>query len=391
MKVQNENYISYVVTYLAYFTAYALLTVFTPVYLVDKGYSTVDVSLVVSSGLLASMSLSTLVGRFSDKYGTKLINITLLLISAFFGVVYLLMNSLWLIALAYATAFCLMNVVNPAIEKVATISKYRYGHIRVWGTIGFSLGTQMSGIIYRQWGGVALFATFSVVMVISAMSLLFIPGITGVKKATIQDLATDQGDYSLFNLFKQHNFVLYLIIGSLFYASANVSSTHLPSMLKLEGLDVSQISTILSISVLAEIPLMLFSHKFMDKFDSKQLIFIFLTAFSIQFAVYAFIPITVVKIILTILCKHVMGMIFIMTNLKVIRMIIPTHSQMTALAILSTLNSISAVVLQNISGIVLSTTSYSVFYMLLGGLCILALMLLPLLKITEDKSIKLFN
>lgn len=391
MKIQKENYFNYVITYLTYFTSYALLTVLTPVYLVDKGYNTVDVSLVVSSGLLASMTLSTIVGRFSDKYGTKVINIVLLLISAVFGVLYVFMDNLWLIALSYATAFCLMNVVNPAIEKVATTSKYRYGHIRIWGTIGFSVGTQLSGMIYRQFGGVVLFSTFSVVLMISAISLLFIPGISGVKKATIQDLSTDNTNSSILNLFKQRHFFIYLCIGSLFYASANVSSTHLPNMFKLDGLDVSQISTILSIAVIAEIPLMLYSHKFMDKFDSKHLIFIFLTAFVIQFTVYAFIPVVIIKIILTIICKHVMGMIFIMTNLKVIRMIIPLHSQMTALAIVSTSNSISAVVLQNVAGMVLSATNYTIFYIILGMLCMVALVLLPLLKIKEDKSIKLFN
>ncbi|MBS4770597.1 MFS transporter [Carnobacteriaceae bacterium zg-ZUI240] len=391
MEHKKESYISYVVMYLAYFASYALFTVLTPVYLTDKGYSTVDVSFVVSSGLLASMLLSTYVGRLSDKYGTKHINIVLLLISASFGILYMLMDQLILIALAYAATFCLMNVVNPAIEKVATMSRFRYGTIRVWGTIGFSLGTQVSGIIYGNFGAIALYSTFSIVMVITAMSLLFIPGVHGMQTTNVSDPSIHKSEYRLMALLSQRNFMVYLLIGSLLYASANVSATHLPNMFKLDGLDVSQISTILSIAVLAEIPLMLYSHTFMDKLDSKQLMFLYLSAFGIQFAVYAYVPFVPLKIMVTLLCKHVMGMLFIMTNLKVIHMIIPLHSQMTALAIVSTLNSVSAVILQNISGAILSVSSYTFFYTLLGVLCGASLLLLPLLKINEDKSVKLFN
>lgn len=391
MNKQKENYLSYVLMYVSYFGAYALLTVLTSVYLTDKGYSSVDVSLVVSSGLLASMIISTLVGHFSDRYGTKYINMILLVLSAVSGILYLNMNSLWLIAITYAMAFCLMNVVNPSIEKIATVSRFRYGNIRVWGTIGFSLGTQLSGMIYRQFGPVILFSSFAAVMVICVVSLFFIPGIKGVKTATIKDTDIDQSDYRAQQVFKQSNFIFYVIICSIFYAGANVSSTHLPNMLKQDGLDITQVSTVLSLAVVAEIPMILFSHKFMDKWNSKTLIRLFLSAFCIQYAVYAFVPIPAVKIVLTILCKHVMGMIFIMTNLKVIRMIIPKHSQMTALAIVSTVNSISAVVLQNIAGVILSVSNYSMFYLLLTVLTFLGILLLQKLNIVEDKTVKLFN
>lgn len=391
MGKQKENYISYVMMYVSYFGAYALLTVLTSVYLTDKGYSSVDISVVVSAGLLASMLMSIFVGKFSDRYGTKYINMSLLVLSALSGIAYLMANTLWLITLTYASTFCLMNTVNPSIEKIATVSHFRYGHIRVWGTIGFSLGTQFSGIIYRELGATFLFSTFAVVMGICVISLFFIPGIKGVKTATIQDTDIDQNDYQVKKVFHQSNFIFYVIICSLFYAGANVSSTHLPNMLKIDGLNIAQVSTVLSLAVVAEIPMILFSHKFMDKWHSKTLIRLFLSAFCIQYAVYAFVPIPIIKIILTILCKHVMGMIFIMTNLKVIRMIIPKHSQMTALAIVSTVNSISAVILQNIAGIILSVSNYSMFYLLLMVLTLLGILLLQRLHIVEDKTIKLFN
>lgn len=391
MSKQNENYLSYVLMYVSYFGAYALFSVLTSVYLTDKGYSNFDVSLVVSMGLLASMGISTIVGHFSDRHGTKYINMILLILSAIFAILYLNMNVLWLIAITYAMTFCLMNVVNPSIEKLATLSRFRYGNIRVWGTIGFSLGTQLSGVIYRQFGSTVLFSTFAAVMGICVISLFFIPGIKGIKTATIKDTDIDQNDYQAKKVFKQSNFIFYIMICSIFYAGANVSSTHLPNMLKLDGLNITQVSTVLSLAVVAEIPMILFSHKFMDKWDSKTLMRLFLSAMLIQYAVYAFVPITIVKIILTILCKHVMGMIFIMTNLKVIRMIIPKHSQMTALAIVSTVNSISAVALQNVAGVILSVSNYSVFYMLLTVLTLLGIVLLQKLHIVEDKTIRLFN
>ena len=50
-----------------------------------------------------------------------------------------------------------------------------------------------------------------------------------------------------------------------------MANTYIPAMFQNDGLKVSLVSTILSFAVLCEAPLVLFSHKFMDKLTNKRL------------------------------------------------------------------------------------------------------------------------
>ena len=44
----------------------------------------------------------------------------------------------------------MINGVNPIMEKIATASPYQYGKIRIWGTIGYALGSQLAGLLYES-------------------------------------------------------------------------------------------------------------------------------------------------------------------------------------------------------------------------------------------------
>ena len=55
----------------------------------------------------------------------------LLVISSVFGFVYILVNNIYLIAIVYSVVLALLNGINPIIERMATVSKHKYGLIRI--------------------------------------------------------------------------------------------------------------------------------------------------------------------------------------------------------------------------------------------------------------------
>lgn len=50
------------------------------------------------------------------------------------------------------------------MERIATTSPYPYGRIRIWGTIGYALGSQLAGFIYDFVSPSAIFITFVLTM-----------------------------------------------------------------------------------------------------------------------------------------------------------------------------------------------------------------------------------
>lgn len=69
----------------------------------------------------------------------------LLVMSSIF--VFILANNIYLIAIVYSDVLAVLNSVDPIIGRMATVSKHKYGLIRIWGTIGYASGSQLSGII----------------------------------------------------------------------------------------------------------------------------------------------------------------------------------------------------------------------------------------------------
>ena len=101
-------------------------------------------------------------------------------------------------------------------------------------------------------------------------------------------------------------------------------------MYKRQGLDISIVSIIVSLAVLCEAPIVLFSHKFMGKIGNKKLFIIAFSLISFLYAIYAFDVYLPLQVLVTFLVKHPAGMLFIMINLKVVNTLVDVKYQITA-------------------------------------------------------------
>lgn len=131
MKKYQGSYLSYFLMYMFYYLSMALFSGLISVYLMDKGYKASDVSLVVSCSFILSMITQPFIGNLCDRYDKKRVNGILLAIAGVFGILFVLANNIYLIALIYSVALAILNGVNPIIERMATISKHKYGLIRI--------------------------------------------------------------------------------------------------------------------------------------------------------------------------------------------------------------------------------------------------------------------
>lgn len=380
----KNSYLCYFLMYNFYYLSWAIFSALISIYLLDKGFKASEVSLVVSTSFLTSMIFQPVIGMFSDRYDVKKVNFVLFALAGIGGLAFMFASSLITITIGYSFVLTLINGTNPVMEKIASSSPYQYGKIRIWGTIGYAIGSWLAGMIYQLISPSAIFICFIITMILCIIGLL------GTK--TPSELGQNNEEKTKTStLFHNHKYLYYLIIAAIFQGITNMANTYIPAMFQNDGLKVSLVSTILSFAVLCEAPLVLFSHKFMDKLTNKRLLIIAYSMITIQFLCYALNVWLPLKVIITLITKHPSGMLFIMINLKIVSTLVPKEHQITALAFVQTLRNLSSIIFQNIAGQILDISSYQILFALSLIVIVVGFVLVILFKVPSGKDQKLFN
>ncbi|WP_195600485.1 MFS transporter [Longibaculum muris] len=384
----KNSYLSYFLMYNFYYLSWALFSSFISVYLLDKGFKPSDVSLVVSTSFLVSMVFQPLIGILSDKLSLKKVNTLLFALAGLGGIYFIGAKNLIELIIGYSFVLTLINGTNPIMERIATTSPYQYGRIRIWGTIGYALGSQLAGLIYDFISPSAIFVTFVLTMIISIIGLLGTSPNTNTKK----DGETQKKSQGFFKaIIMNKKYIYYLFISSIFFGVTNMTHTFTPAYFQAKGLDISIVSIIVSLAVLCEAPIVLFSHKFMGKIGNKKLFIIAFSLISFLYAIYAFDVYLPLQVLVTFLVKHPAGMLFIMINLKVVNTLVDVKYQITALALVQTCRNLSSVVFQNIGGQILNITSYQNMFFISLGIILIGLIMVLFFRIPDGNNKKLFN
>ena len=380
----KNSYLSYFLMYNFYYLSWAVFSALFSVYLLDKDFKASEVSLVVSTSFLTSMIFQPVIGMFSDRYDVKKVNFVLFTLAGIGGLAFMFASSLITITIGYSFVLTLINGTNPVMEKIASSSPYQYGKIRIWGTIGYATGSWLAGMIYQLISPSAIFICFIITMILCIIGLL------GTQ--TPSELGQNNEEKTKTStLFHNYKYLYYLIIAAIFQGITNMANTYIPAMFQNDGLKVSLVSTILSFAVLCEAPLVLFSHKFMDKLTNKRLLIIAYSMITIQFLCYALNVWLPLKVIITLITKHPSGMLFIMINLKIVSTLVPKEHQITALAFVQTLRNLSSIIFQNIAGQILDISSYQILFALSLIVIVVGFVLVILFKVPSGKDQKLFN
>lgn len=380
----KNSYLCYFLMYNFYYLSWAIFSALISIYLLDKGFKASEVSLVVSTSFLTSMIFQPVIGMFSDRYDVKKVNFVLFTLAGIGGLAFMFASSLITITIGYSFVLTLINGTNPVMEKIASSSPYQYGKIRIWGTIGYATGSWLAGMIYQLISPSAIFICFIITMILCIIGLL------GTQ--TPSELGQNNEEKTKTStLLHNYKYLYYLIIAAIFQGITNMANTYIPAMFQNDGLKVSLVSTILSFAVLCEAPLVLFSHKFMDKLTNKRLLIIAYSMITIQFLCYALNVWLPLKVIITLITKHPSGMLFIMINLKIVSTLVPKEHQITALAFVQTLRNLSSIIFQNIAGQILDISSYQILFALSLIVIVVGFVLVILFKVPSGKDQKLFN
>lgn len=384
LKHYKNSYLSYFLMYFFFFFSLAFFSGFLSVYLMDRGFSASQVSFVVSCSFILSVVVQPFIGKLNDIYESKYVNGVLLLIASLLGIIFMFLKNIYLIALVYSLVLSITNGTNPIIERMAVLSRFKYGSIRVWATIGYAVATIISGYIYKNIGAYSLYVFFAI------GELLCVIGLLGTQ-SILPPVEKINEKISMSSVFKIKHIPYYLIIVCLFYGITNVHHLYLPAMLKQSGLPINNVSNVIFVSTLSEVPVTLLSHFYMNHFSNKQLLMSVFILLCIQFFTFSFLSSLIIQIMIVFLTKTVATMAFVMINLRIISTIVDNARQNTALSLVSACKSFASIVFQMLAGYLIDFTSYQMFYFVLLICSVIGMVLVFFFKVPTNKDLKVFH
>lgn len=386
MKKFRNSYAAYLLLYSFYFMSTSLFTTLISVYLMGKHYNASQVSTLVSVAFFLSMIAQPFFGYINERFG--IVKMTTLSLSAILGGVLGFLwapNLIWL-TVFYGIVLVCLNGTAPMMEVFATQSAYAFGKIRVWGTIGYSLGVQIAGWVYHQFSPQAVYYTVLLTIVLSIFCLSAVRmGNSEKREEKVKE------PVSLRPLLHNRPYLFFIILIGLASGVGNIGHTYIQNLLMDNGLSVQTAATVVAISVVVEAPLIFFSDRFMDHWPLRVLIALPMGILCAQYAIYALPSPILLKVLVTLLAKHTTGMVLIMVSLRFIAQQVNGKDLVLAMAIVQGARYLGTILLQPIAAHFIEVGGYQLMSFFLAGVVGLAFLLSFALKMPQGKVRSLFN
>lgn len=382
----KNSYFSYVLFYVGYYAVFSLFSSVMAVYLTGLGMSDQEMSLILSAAGVFSFIVAPITGYINDwARNQKLVLTVMLALIAGLALAFSACRGLAMLFLLNGLVMSLINSFTPVCERIAGESRYRYGVLRVWGTIGYAAGVQGAGLAIEKLPGWALFA-----LVAAACGLCFL-GLSGAqvsrgRKGPERPEAPREKP-RLSALLDNPQFLLFLAAAFLFAGCSGVNMNYSPVLLNGMGIPTGTVGTVLSISTLVEIPLILLSHKFMDRLSGKALTAVSFVLAIGQYLVYGLAGSPVAVVAVMVLIKAVASTLYMMLSLKMVRSLVPGELTTTGLSVVAAVNNLSAIILQNLGGWAAGLWGMRVMYLCMAGLCGVGLLLTAFLRARNDEKV----
>ena len=386
MKKFHNSYAAYMLLYSFYFMSTSLFTTLISVYLMGKHYSATQVSTLVSVAFFLSMIAQPFFGYINERFGiVKMTTFSLsLIIGGVFG--FLWAPNLFWLTVFYGLVLVCLNGTAPMMEIFATQSPYAFGKIRVWGTIGYSVGVQIAGWVYHQFSPQAVYYTVLLTIVLSLFCLSAVRMKTSEKREEKM-----KEPVSIRPLLNNRPYLFFIILIGLASGVGNIGHTYIPELLMDSGLPVQLASTVVALSVVVEAPLIFFSDRFMDHWPLRVLIALPIGILFAQYAVYALPSPVFLKVVLTLLSKHTTGMVLIMVSLRFIAQQVNGKDLVLAMAIVQGARYLGTILLQPVAAFCIEKGGYQVMSFLLAGILGTVFLLSFALKMPQGKVQSLFS
>lgn len=357
------SYPAYALTYFFFYWSLGVFTSVLSMYLTGIGKSKAEMSFIMSASSLFGVVLIPIVGYINDKLRKpRLICTVMMACVAVFGILFALVRETMLLFLLNGCIMGFISSLSPVSERMATSTKYRYGTIRIWGTFGYAAAVQVACAMMEFTSPQLIFVSVSVSAVLAIVGFLGTDDISFTDTEAAKAAAGKQ-----FSFLCAPMYILFVIIGFIFSGCSNLNMTYSPILLQELGMPTGAVGTVLFFSTIVELPVILFSYKFMDRFSGRTLMLLAFAIMVAQFLLYATAPNAFVAVVTMLVLRAIGSTLFGMILLKIVRGVVQVRSVSTALGVISATDAMSAILMQNLGGILVENTSIRILVFCHGG------------------------
>ena len=377
------SYPAYALTYFFFYWSLGVFTSVLSMYLTGIGKSKAEMSFIMSASSLFGVVLIPIVGYINDKLRKpRLICTVMMACVAVFGILFALVRETMLLFLLNGCIMGFISSLSPVSERMATSTKYRYGTIRIWGTFGYAAAVQVACAMMEFTSPQLIFVSVSVSAVLAIVGFLGTDDISFTDTEAAKAAAGKQ-----FSFLCAPMYILFVIIGFVFSGCSNLNMTYSPILLQELGMPTGAVGTVLFFSTIVELPVILFSYKFMDRFSGRTLMLLAFAIMVAQFLLYATAPNAFVAVVTMLVLRAIGSTLFGMILLKIVRGVVQVRSVSTALGVISATDAMSAILMQNLGGILVENTSIRILYFAMAGLMMLGMILTLFLRVQNTEKV----
>lgn len=283
--------------YFFFMLARAVFGPFITVYLEEKGLSAEQIGLITGINSFVIILSQPLWGIVSDKIrSTRKTLVLCVFFQAVFAMSLLVVSDMLLSAAAFIIYTSFSSSEGPLMDTWALTSikgagdPNGMGPVKMWGCIGFSLSSVVSGMFISKYSTSAIIPVFSGMLVLLGVVLLF------VKTEGAPAKASSLRDMQLGRVFRDKRFLVFLTYTFFMQLAHRGNYTFYPLLIKRLGGDNSLVGYASALMFLSEAVVMFLSKKMLKKAGPEALVMASSFAFALWhlFLSFAQAPVHVV-------------------------------------------------------------------------------------------------
>lgn len=261
-------YSFYVLLYFAYGAFFTLFALYMDQTL---AFNQSQIGLILSVQPLVAIFIPTVFAAFADKYQkTKGIVMALLVSVSLVVLVLSRMESFIPFLLVYIVYSIVNTPISPmsdamTVHALNEMGGIPFGKVRLFGSVGFAFAGYSVASLADHYGLVILFYAMAVCLLLSTFSMSKIPAYVSADRIEIKRYIK--------RLMVNKNYMFTLLYSFLFFMTLFGSDPFLNLYIVERGISVTNVGLLLMVSVLVEIPMMLFANKWIGKIGMKKVLF----------------------------------------------------------------------------------------------------------------------
>lgn len=274
-----------------YFLIFAAGSSFGPyrvLYYQSLSLTGVQIGLLVGIAPLITMVSLPLVTGFADRTNRHRLVMSLALLVVVSGLFLFPYLKTFTLLLGIAVLFSIFY--SPVMSLLSSASMYMlgdrkdlFGRIRLGGTLGFSIMATLAGALVENYGmKFAFWGAAGILFIAFLVSLKLVHGEVENGEPVKKGRASD--------LLKNPHFLLFLVIGFSGGISFTTINTYLFPYMKTLGAGESLMGLALTIGTIAEIPVLFFANRFIQRFKAYGLLITSLALTGLRFLLLAVAP-----------------------------------------------------------------------------------------------------